>query len=73
MDQIFDNGNVVTAEVNLRALTYTKDPQRIAFDDGLPTRLGLLTIYQELPRFWFVKTDFRLPSPTAATASDVKH
>jgi predicted permease len=38
----FDTGNVVTAEVSLRAQMYEKDQERIAFDDGALDRLRKL-------------------------------
>ena len=41
-DRGFDTGNVVTAEVNLRSNRYQTDPQRIAFDEGVLTRLRRL-------------------------------
>jgi putative ABC transport system permease protein len=41
-DRGFDAGNIVTAEVSLRARTYQKDQQRIAFDDSVLTRLRAL-------------------------------
>jgi predicted permease len=41
-DRGFDTGNIVTAEVNLRARTYEKPQQRIAFDDGVLARLRIL-------------------------------
>jgi predicted permease len=41
-DRGFDTGNIVTAEVNLRARTYEKAQQLIAFDDGVLARLRTL-------------------------------
>ncbi len=38
-DRGFDTENVVTAEVNMRAQMYDKDQKRVAFDDGVLSRL----------------------------------
>ena len=41
-DRGFETSNVVTAEVSLARQAYAKDPQRIAFDDGVLNRLRAL-------------------------------